>query len=65
MTLDRWLRETGTKEEALAETIGVAQGTINRYRRGYRAPRPEIARKIVAATEGAVTFEELYAERAA
>lgn len=44
-------------QEALAVEIGHGQPVINRYVTGERFPTADIARKIHAATEGAVPFD--------
>lgn len=62
MKLDEYLRRSGTKEEAFAAELGTTQASVNRYRSGRRKPRPAMACRIVKATDGAVTLEDLYSE---
>lgn len=44
-----------------ARRIGVAPALLQRIITGQERPTPDIARRIAAATEGAVSFEALYA----
>ena len=58
--LAQWLRLVGRTRSSFAREIGEDPKYISRICQGA-APGPEIARKIVAATKNAVTFEDLYA----
>ena len=54
MTLSSYLRERGLTYTAFALQIGVSVRAACRYAHGKRYPRPEIMRRIVAVTDGAV-----------
>lgn len=54
--LSAYLSRKGNTEKLLAQEVGVAQYTINRFRRGVRFPDTKTARKIDAATNGEVPF---------
>jgi plasmid maintenance system antidote protein VapI len=58
MTLDQYLKDTGTKPVAFAASIGVAPSTITRILRGERSPGIDIIAKIKAATNDKVGFED-------
>jgi transcriptional regulator with XRE-family HTH domain len=60
MKLRDWLKKRwkGTKEE-FAQKIGVSLMALNRYERGIRQPRLDIAIRIEKATNGEVTVEDL------
>lgn len=57
--LARWLKLTGRTRTSFAAELGVPMPTIA-HTVGGRHPRPDLGRKIAAATSGAVTFEDLY-----
>jgi DNA-binding transcriptional regulator YdaS (Cro superfamily) len=61
MTLDDFLNSTDPKmpHAAFAKKIGVEQATVTRYVNGERFPPPETIRKIVVATKGKVTANDL------
>lgn len=63
--LAQWLRLTGRTRTSFAREIGEEPKWIARICQGKRQPSPEIARKIVAATNGEVTLEDIYADSAA
>lgn len=46
--------------ESLAGKAKVSVSAIYNYASGYRRPRPEIALRLVKATGGKVTLEDLY-----
>ena len=54
MTLHAYLRERGLTYEAFGNLIDVSAQAVWRYTHGRRHPRPEIMRRIIAATDGAV-----------
>jgi len=58
MTLAAYLARHGLTAAAFAETIGVHPGTVGRYCKGLRMPRPEVAMRIRRATLGAVTADD-------
>jgi transcriptional regulator with XRE-family HTH domain len=55
MTLSDWLELQRISDVAFARTLGVAQSTVLRLRRGHRRPSLALAEKIDAITKGAVT----------
>lgn len=61
MTLRQFLRDRNMSVVALQAAIGVrSRNTVYRYLRGEQVPRREIALRVVAATGGAVTLDDLY-----
>ena len=66
MTLDEWRHTQNLTYSQLATKIGVTQaGTARRYALGEQWPRPETLDRIVAATNGAVTVDDMHACRVA
>lgn len=59
MKLHKYLENTSLED--LATRVNVSIGAICNYKNGHRKPRPEIALRIVKATGGKVTLEDLYA----
>ena len=61
MTLDEYLSHQDPKLSPgdFGERIGVSQPTIHRYLTGLRFPSPEMIRKIQAATNDAVTANDI------
>ncbi|GGJ14033.1 helix-turn-helix domain-containing protein [Neoroseomonas lacus] len=47
-------------EAQLGRLLGIGQATVNRYVRGERIPRPEVMRRIVEVTKGAVGPADFY-----
>lgn len=47
-------------EAELGRAIGVGQAAVNRYIRGERIPRPDVMRRIVETTNGAVGPADFY-----
>ena len=60
--LSEWLQQTRTQRSVFARELGTSPATVTRWCQGERAPSRYFARKIVAATNGAVTFADLYGE---
>lgn len=60
MKLRDWLSQRNVSEARFADDLGTSQGTVNRYVRGERIPRPVIMARITAATQGAVTATDFY-----
>ena len=54
MNLDNYLSNHGLSPAEFAKRIGVTDESVRRYTHGRRHPRPEIMRRIVAATDGQV-----------
>jgi DNA-binding transcriptional regulator YdaS (Cro superfamily) len=65
MTLDDWIRESGTRPTDLAGKVGLTEASISRIRRGLQTPSLEQAVKIETATGGRVTCAELLPKVAA
>lgn len=55
--LQAWLSERHMSHEAFADMIGTDRSAVTRYVNG-RMPRQHILRKIVEATDGAVTAND-------
>ncbi len=60
MTLEQYLSNSELSNAGFGELIGVTRMAVLRYRDGSRMPEPEIAAKIVKATDGAVTIEDMH-----
>lgn len=58
MKLSKYLQTE--RAEDLAKAAQVSVTAIFNYKNGHRKPRPEIALRIVKATGGKVTLEDLY-----
>jgi len=54
--LREWLKQPERTQLLLAEAVGTTQASIARYAAGQRLPDADIARRIDAATSGAVPF---------
>lgn len=65
MTLDQYLSQPGVKAYELAQLVDVSPGTITRIRKGEQNLPIDTARRIVAATGGLVTLDDLASARAA
>ena len=59
MDLRTWRKRNGLTGAQLAELCGVAYSTLAGYENGSRRPRPKIAQRIEAATNGEVSAAEL------
>ena len=59
MKLKDWRRKSPFSARELAEQVGVAYSTWSCYENLSRRPRPEIAKRIEAATNGEVSASEL------
>ena len=59
MNLDTYLRAEGIKGTEFSARIGVSEVSLSRIRRGDQNISRELIRRIVAATNGAVTAEDL------
>ena len=62
MNLKEYLDHFNVKPSEIAIATGVTVQAISQYCLKKRAPRPNIARKIVKATRGQVSYADLYAE---
>ena len=65
MTLDEFLGHKTMTATALAETVGVSAASIARIRKGDQNITLDLARRIVTATGGMVTLDDLATQRAA
>lgn len=65
MTLDAYLKAHPVTASDFAERIGVSPASVTRIRRGVQNITLELASRIVAATGGKVTLEDLATARAA
>ncbi len=54
------MKEKGLRAPEMAVRIGVTEQAVRHYLRGERIPAPEVMRRIVAATGGAVTPNDFY-----
>lgn len=59
MRIDAYLDATGTTAAALAAAVGISGPSITRIKRGEQNVSLDLAIKIVAATGGKVTLEDL------
>ena len=57
--LAKHLEATGQAQSAFAKRVGVTQATISRIVHG-RIPGPRLVKRIIAATDGSVTLDDLY-----
>lgn len=65
MTLDEYLRTHSVTASTLADRIGKSSASLTRIRKGQQALSLELAARIVAATGGKVTLEDLATQEAA
>lgn len=63
MRLSKWLEKTGTGTTEFARRIDTTDEAVRRYCQGRRMPEPEIAQRIVDATNGQVTVQDLHEAR--
>lgn len=57
MTLSDYLRATKQTDAQFGERIGLSRSAVSRIRRGLADPPLSTIRKIVAASDGLVSFE--------
>ena len=60
MKLNDYLRENGISGPAFARRIGMTRQSVYFYRNGRVLPRPEVIRRIEAATGGKVAVLDFY-----
>ncbi len=65
MKLGDYVAKSRLTLSEFAETVGVSATSMSRYAAGKRVPRPEILRRIVAATGGAVRADDFFADERA
>ena len=63
MRLSKWLEKTGTGTTEFARKIGTTDEAVRRYCQGRRMPEPEIAQRIVDATRGSVSVQDMHDAR--
>lgn len=61
--LSQWLQQKGKSRAQFAEELGCSAWRVSAICKG-ESPGPDLARKIVALTAGAVTFDDLFAQSA-
>ena len=59
--LKQYLQDVKEPAQDFATRVGASRQTLYRLMNGLHTPRPALARRIVEATGGEVTFEALYA----
>lgn len=64
MTLSDFIKSLGG-DEAAAVLLDVEPRTVMSWRLGDRTPRPSMAQKIVARSEGRITLEDIYTQERA
>lgn len=60
MKLIEFLVQNAVKQNEFATRIGEKTSRVNKYCLGQRIPRPDVMRKIFAATGGAVTPNDFF-----
>lgn len=60
MKLIEFLAQNAVKQNEFAARIGEKTSRVNKYCLGQRIPRPDVMRKIFAATNGAVTPNDFF-----
>jgi hypothetical protein len=58
MTLSEYLKTIG--DERAAKKFGVTRRRIESWRLGHRQPRPQMAQRIVAETDGLLSLDDIY-----
>lgn len=59
MTLDQYLSQPGVTATEFAPKAGLTEASVSRIRKGQQNISRDVIRRIVAASAGAVTAEEL------
>ncbi|MDF1720542.1 MAG: helix-turn-helix transcriptional regulator [Minwuia sp.] len=65
MKLNDWMAEKGMTSTQFAALIGCRESTVSMYLNGKRMPRLNLMRKIIEATGGAVTADDMFGTRTA
>lgn len=61
MQLSTYMKERGIDDDAMASLIGdCSASAVRKWKYGERVPRPNHLRRIVEATEGAVTANDFF-----
>ena len=58
--LDEWIINQVSTRKEFAGKLDISVATLSRYLSRDRVPKPEIMRKIIEATGGAITPENFY-----
>lgn len=61
-TLTKYLKQTKKTVREFAAEILVDPESVRRYSRGKRIPRPDVMKRIIAATDGAVTADSFFSQ---
>ncbi len=64
MKLAEYLKEAGISVAEFAETVGVTEQSMSRYLHGRRMPRPDVLRRIAAASNGRVLAHDFVEDAA-
>lgn len=65
MNLRTYMKLHNISDSAFSAVLGCSAGSVRKWRFGERMPEPEIAQRIVDATEGSVTVQDLHDARMA
>ena len=65
MQLARYLKISGLTDAQFAAMVGASRSIVVKWRRGERSPRPDAVRRIMLATGGDVTPNDLFSPPAA
>lgn len=60
MQIAEWMKEDGLTFRQVAARLGIDLRSAQRYRYGHRIPDRERMRKLIAASEGRVTPNDIY-----
>lgn len=63
MTLSEWLREPKKSAEQFGKELGVSGQAVRRWCSGERMPDAEMIERIVGATSGQVTIQDIHETR--
>lgn len=63
MTLDDWLTAKNINAERFGTILGCSGQAVRHWRLGARMPDADMLEKIVAATDGAVTVQDMHETR--
>ena len=61
MDIRTYLKTSDISVATFAETLGLSPQAVHRYITGERTPRRDVIRKIVDASDGAITVADIYA----
>lgn len=63
MKLDAWIKKHNVRPVDLASELQVTRMALWRYRKGGRIPIPEVMKRVVRRTQGAVKPDDFYSVR--